>query len=260
MSMHRTADPRVAGSARIPIAPMAIAILAQVIALGAVSTLPLIGLALPLPAVALVTGVAAAGLGRILGLPAWWLPINLLFVPLALLVLLDPLAPGWYLAAFLILWLLFRSTLRTRVPLYLSSRQACERLLELLPPGPSRVLDLGCGFGGVLARAAAARPDVQFIGVELAPLAALVAWLRLRRVANVRVVHADFWKQNLGAYDLVYAFLSPVAMQPLWHKARTQMRPGSLLVSNSFAVEGVRPDRSIALLARDSRALLVWRM
>lgn len=235
--------------------------LAHVIALSGVFLLPMSGLSLPLGAIALIEGGAAAAIGRMLRLPAWWLPINALFLPAALLVLSSQIAPAWYLVGFSLLTLLFWSTFRTRVPLYLSSEQACERLIELIPArGMARVLDLGCGFGGVLRRGAQARPDTQFTGLELAPLPALVAWLRMRGVRNATVVRVDFWKRDLAGYDVVYAFLSPVVMQALWRKARSEMKPGSLLVSNSFTVEGVSPDRVVCLPGRDSRALYVWRM
>jgi len=57
----------------------------------------------------------------------------------------------------------------------------------------------------------------------------------------------------------VYAFLSPVPMPDLWCKVRTEMRPGSLFVSNTFDVPGVAPDRVITL-GNGRRALLVWRL
>ena len=48
----------------------------------------------------------------------------------------------------------------------------------------------------------------------------------------------DFWPEPLASYDFVYAFLSPAPMPRLWEKARAEMAPGALLVSNSFKVPG----------------------
>lgn len=246
---------------RLP--PLLVAVVAQVLALTLVLLLPgaMARLGLPLMGIALVQGVLAAGFGHLLRLPLWWLPINLLFLPATLLLLSRGVMPQWYSAAFAALALLFWTTFRTRVPLYLSSAQACARLLELVPEREAaRVLDLGCGFGGLLLRGAHARPNASFVGVELAPLPILTAWWRLRGMRNARVTREDLWKHDLAQYDLVYAFLSPLVMQALWHKARTEMRPGSLLVSNSFAVEGVQPDAIIPLSGKDSRALYLWRL
>jgi len=238
-----------------------VAALAHAIAVSGVFLLPMIGLSLPLVAITLIEGVAAAAIGSMLRLPAWWLPINILFLPAALLLRETHISSGWHLMGFSLLALLFWSTFRTRVPLYLSSTQACERLIELIPTGKtSRVLDLGCGFGGVMRRGARVRPNAKFTGLELAPLPALIAWWRMRGARNVAVVRGDFWKHDLAGYDVVYAFLSPVVMQALWRKARAEMKSGSLLVSNSFAVEGVEPDWVQSLPGKDSHALYVWRM
>jgi hypothetical protein len=38
------------------------------------------------------------------------------------------------------------------------------------------------------------------------------------------------------------------------------MKPGALLISNSFAIPGVEPDRVLPLTGRGSSALYVWRL
>jgi SAM-dependent methyltransferase len=203
----------------------------------------------------------AAAAGAWLGLPGWWIPINFLFVPALVGMLGLQLPAAGFLAGFVVLVLVFWKTHHTRVPLYLSSTEAGERLAELLAAGPNvRVLDLGCGFGGLLLQLAARRPEAELEGVEIAPLPALIAWLRSRRPRSCRVRRADFWRLSLREYDLVYAFLSPAAMPALWEKVKAEMRPGTLFVSNSFAIPGVEPDRIIPLGGRGSCALYVWRL
>jgi len=49
-------------------------------------------------------------------------------------------------------------------------------------------------------------------------------------------------------------------MEQLWAKARAQMRPGSLFISNSFGVPGVPPDLTLPLKSSSGRALYVWRI
>jgi hypothetical protein len=215
---------------------------------------------LPAGSVPFVQGVLAAALGQALRLPRWWLPLNLLLVPAG--YWLDGLAlpPALFLTIFLALVLLFWTTHSTRVPLFLSSAEACEHLCQLLPSRHGlRFIDLGCGLGDVLARLAPIRRDVHFVGVEVAPLPALIAWLRNRR-ANARVFRRSFWNESLADYDVVYAFLSPAAMPALWSKARAEMKPGSLLISNSFAIPGVEPARSVPLGGNGSSALYVWQL
>jgi SAM-dependent methyltransferase len=124
----------------------------------------------------------------------------------------------------------------------------------------ARILDLGCGFGGVMLALRRLRPAVRLVGLELAPLPAWLARLRLRRDANSTVRRRDFWDEDFSDYDVVYAFLSPEPMEQLWAKARAQMRPGSLFISNSFGVPGVPPDLTLPLKSSNGRALYVWRI
>jgi hypothetical protein len=49
-------------------------------------------------------------------------------------------------------------------------------------------------------------------------------------------------------------------MPALWEKARREMRAGSLLVSNTFVVPGVAPDRVIEVDDTRGSRLLVWQM
>jgi hypothetical protein len=65
---------------------------------------------------------------------------------------------------------------------------------------------------------------------------------------------------DLGAFDVVYAFLSPVPMAQLWEKARQEMKPGSLFVSHTFEVPGKEPQQRIPLPGRKDACLLLWRM
>jgi hypothetical protein len=209
----------------------------------------------------LFQAIAAALLGHLLRLPYWWLPINAAFVPAALALSGAGVAPVWFLMAFAVLLVLFWNTHRTRVPLYLSSERACARLAELVPQGaPLRILDLGCGFGGVLRTLRALRPHSHVVGLELAPLPSWLAKLRMRKDSASRVERRDFWDEDLSQYELVYAFLSPEPMAQLWRKVRAQMRPNTLFVSNTFVVPEVAPDLTLPLTPNGNRALYVWRM
>ena len=211
---------------------------------------------------ALLQGIVAAALARVLGADAWWLPIHALFVPGLVWTLGFGLPPGYALAAFCLLASLYWGVSGTRVPLFLSSRAAAKAVADLLPPERSfAFLDLGCGLGGVLASLARARPAGRYHGIESAPLPFLLARLRATLGGgSCRVSWGDFNALDLSRYDVVYAYLSPAAMGELWHKARREMRCGSLLISNSFAVPGVAPALCVATGAQADSRLLLWRM
>lgn len=207
---------------------------------------------------ALLQGAIAAMISLRLRAPYWWQPIHLGFLPLVVAVQQLDIAPGWFLAAFVLLLLVFWRTDRSRVPLYLTNRATAAALLKLLPATPCRILDLGCGDGGLLRRLAAARPDCRFTGIEHAPLTSLLARLRNADRHNVTVRRGDFWQEPLQGHAVVYAFLSPAPMLELWSKARAEMAPDALLVSNSFAVPGIEPAGTVAVADRRNTRLFLY--
>ena len=79
-------------------------------------------------------------------------------------------------------------------------------------------------------------------GVENAPAVYLAARLLSAVTGRGEIRRGDLWKTDVAQEDMVYAFLSPAPMAALWQKLKTEMKPGSLFVSNSFAVPDVDPD------------------
>lgn len=209
----------------------------------------------------LIQGGLAALISRPLGMANWWLLLHLL-LPVAVWVALSWQLPAWvYLVAFLLTLLIFWNSAGERVPLYLSNTTTWQALEALLPEGPNpRFIDLGSGVAGTLCYLAERRPDGDFVGVESAPLPMLVARLRCRRLSNVNLLQQDLWKQDLAQYDVVYCFLSPEPMPKLYVKARKEMRPGSVFISNSFTVQGREPDETLELSDRRHTRLYLWRM
>ncbi|MDD2720500.1 MAG: class I SAM-dependent methyltransferase [Gallionella sp.] len=267
--------PRPASSAKLPpllprVPPAVAALLLQ----GAAFALVLAGVNLtgvrPAPLTfALLCGLTAAIFSRLAGLARWWLLIQLVFVPALVLMLTLDIPPGFFLAAFLVMLAVYWSTFKTQVPLYLSSNKVWHELEGLLPAAQAgktlRFMDLGCGLGGVLTHLAAARPDGHYSGVESAPLPALASWLRTRRQRNCAVYWGSIWDDALPAchlaqYDVVFAYLSPVPMERLWHKARAEMRPGSVFISSTFAVPDQQPDQTLSVDDLHHSTLLVWKM
>lgn len=211
---------------------------------------------------ALQQGMLAALFSHLAGLPSWWLPIQALFWPLLYFGLGNPQLAT--LAPFVLLGLLlvFGNVLRERVPLFLSSSKVEAHLAELIAPLPrQRILDLGCGTGGLVRRLQRDVPAAQVEGIESAFAPWCVAWLagKLTRSA-ARVRYGDFWSLDLRCYDVVYAYLSPAPMARLWRKVKQEMPPGSLFISNTFGVPDCEPDRVEVIPDWNDSNLLIWRI
>lgn len=236
---------------------------------------------------ALLCGLFATTLSHFAGLARWWLIIQFLFVPALVLMLALNIPSGFFLAAFLILLVVYWSTFHTQVPFYLSSNKVWHALETQLPfpsaatsdlasivcsPGQMasssirgagfRFIDLGSGLGGVLTHLAAVRPDGHYCGVESAPLPFLWSWLRINLggYRNCNVQWGSLWNCDLAQYNVVFAYLSPVPMERLWRKARTEMRPGSVFISSTFAVPEQAPHQTVQVNDLHQSRLLVWRM
>lgn len=194
-------------------------------------------------------------------LPWWWWPPAAL-LPAAVVAASGTAVPWWAWAGALgALALVYGGGVATRVPLYLSNRAAVDELARLLPASPGvQAGDLGAGLGGPALGLARRRPDAQVCGVEASPLPWLVCRLRSLGRGNLRMRFGDIFAHDLAGYDLIYTFLSPAPMPRVWAKACAEMRPGTLFVSNTFAVPGVEPERVIVLPGRSDARLLVYRI
>jgi SAM-dependent methyltransferase len=218
-----------------------------------------LGLPLGLAGAAFVQGVFAASLTWAWKLDVWWRPIQLLF-PIALVgaqtLHVPPVA---LLGGFAFLLLLFWSTFKTRVPFFPSGPAVWRAVAELLPPDrPVRLVDIGSGLGGLVLDLARRRPACVACGVELAPLPWLFSVLRARLTGSpARFMRGDYERLDFAEFDVVFAYLSPAAMQALWRKAEREMRPGALLVSYEFDVAG-RPSNRIVAAAPSGPPLFVW--
>lgn len=191
----------------------------------------------------------------------WWLAIHAVFAPLLVVAGRAGIAPAWYLAAFALLLVVYWTSFRTQVPLYLSNRATIRALAALLAAErPVRVLDLGCGTGSLLRGLARLRPDCRFDGVEAAPAPWLLSRLLARTADRIAVRRGDFFAQSWAPYDVVYAFLSPVPMARVWSKAQQELTPGALVVSNSFPIPGRKPDEVVEVGDRRATRLYVYRV
>jgi SAM-dependent methyltransferase len=249
-----------AGDARVRVPPIVVALTAQSLAWGLCRFVfgDFVGGGF---AFALASGLLAAGIAATFRMAPWWIPGHAVFPAAVLLTSRLSVDPLWFLGAFVLLLAVYGSTFRTQVPLYLSNARAIDAIAARLPGDrPFRFLDLGCGTGSVIAPLSRAFDRGEFVGVELAWIPCLIAKLRARLGGNRhRTERTDLFTMDLSQFDVVYAFLSPVPMPELWRKARAEMRPGSLFVSNTFTVPGVPADETVHV-GPGQRSLHVWRM
>jgi hypothetical protein len=221
----------------------------------------MLGLQATVIVAALLQGCIAAALSYWRRLPKWWLLIQFCF-PIALQTAYSlDLPPGIFLGAFLLLLILYWTPFKTRVPLYLSGPAVWEKLVALLPKdAPVNFIDIGSGLGGLALDLAKRCPNVAITGIELAPFPWFISCLR-GRVARSRAhfILGNYQKIDFSQFDVVFAYLSPAAMNSLWEKANLEMRPGTLLLSYEFTIPEIKPDIVIQPETNGSE-LFGWRI
>lgn len=124
-----------------------------------------------------------------------------------------------------------------------TKRKDYGRIAALLELGPDdRLVELGCGTGGLLAHLARATP-AELLGIELSPIPWAVARFRAWRAgsARLRIRLGDAFALPLADVSAVYVFGVPDRMPDLKRKF-AELPDHARVVSYVFPIEGWVPD------------------
>ena len=142
---------------------------------------------------------------------------------------------AFLLAGFSILYF----TVRTGVPPMPSHPSSRKAQFRLIPeePAPTHIYELGCGWGGLAFELAARYPDARVVGIEISLLPWLFSHMRryFQKRPNLEIRRADFLRCDLSDGDLVLCYLMVAPMRILKRKLMRELRPGSLVITNTFA-------------------------
>lgn len=121
-------------------------------------------------------------------------------------------------------------------PFVPSNKGAVEAMVNLakLRPGQT-VIDAGSGDGRVLFEAA--KQGAKCVGLEINPY--LVLYTRIRAFFGpyrgmITVFWKNLWAAELSRADVVFVYLIPWKMDVLAEKLKKELKPGTLVISNSF--------------------------
>ncbi len=117
-------------------------------------------------------------------------------------------------------------------------RQATTALDLLDLRSGQTLLELGCGDGRVMKRAAAR--GLKVIGYEINPMLALAAWIHTRKYgSNAKVVWGNYWRRQWPEADGIYVFLLDPYMTKLDKKIiRNYKGKHVKLASIAFEIPG----------------------
>ena len=129
-------------------------------------------------------------------------------------------------------------------------------LMEMLPPAPTRVLDLGTGDGFTLGLVRGARPDTTGVGVDFSAEMLERARTRFAGDPAVQVVEHDLddaLPASLGRFDLVVSSFAihhcvHERKRALYHEVFDLLEPGGMF-ANLEHVDSATPSLHVDFLA-----------
>ena len=157
-----------------------------------------------------------------------------IFEVILLIVLATPLlAVMFYVAAtVLVLPMTGESIFR------FTDRVLVDEILALVPMrSGQRFYDLGCGEGRMLI-AASQKYGVHAVGYEVNLCAYLYARLSTWwHEGSVEVRFQNFMRADLSDADIIYCYQASGAIQQLRDKFARELRPGTIVISNTYTIE-----------------------
>lgn len=123
-----------------------------------------------------------------------------------------------------------------------------EEILALVPMRPGqRFYDLGCGEGRVLI-AARQKYGVDAIGYEINVIAYLYARLNnWWQGAGAVIRFGNFMEADLSDADVIYCYQASGAIQQLRDKFNRELKPGTIVISNTYTIERWLTPRVVTL-------------
>jgi hypothetical protein len=177
----------------------------------------------------------------------WWCYINFFF-PLMVGTFYYFQLPSWIYLAGLILSLgLYWTTYKTQVPFYPSRPIVWQKISDLLSHEKEvKFIDIGSGLGDLCMTVSFLNPRSLVTGVEIAPIPWMISIVRgFLKGSSAKFKLGNYNELDFSDYDIIFAYLSPVAMSSLWEKAQSEMCSMTLLISCEFEIPNVKPSRII---------------
>lgn len=143
-------------------------------------------------------------------------------------------------------------------PFLPTEMQQVERMLKVarLKPG-MKIYDLGSGDGRLVHKAAK-EYKVKAVGYEFSPLVWL--WAQCLRPfwrSGAHLKFGNFWHKDLSDADVLFSYLLMHSMRRMKKDIIPHLRPGTLIVSHAFQIEGMTPWKSLPRI-KEKKLAPIW--
>ena len=142
------------------------------------------------------------------------------------------------------------TSLRVGISPMPSSRKAQKAIISAIPHNTQGlVFDLGSGWGNLVFPLARSFPLATIRGVDLSFVPWAVSRIRasLMGPSNVGIQRGNLQDISLDDAEVVVCYLFPDGMTSLKTKFEEELKPNTLVVSNTFRLAGWEPEEVITL-------------
>lgn len=135
----------------------------------------------------------------------------------------------------------------TQTPFYPSSTKKLSLIKDFVKLNKDdNFIDIGSGDGRIIIWAA--KQGLQAEGIEFNPFLTLLTKLKIfinRLSSRAKVFNKDFNNHDYSKYNIAYLYIFREHMDLILPKLQKEMRPGSVIVTNTFKFSNLTPDKTI---------------
>jgi len=127
------------------------------------------------------------------------------------------------------------------VPPLATSDSSIDSVIEILKKrtNKKKIIDLGCARGKVVRAVKKEFPDSEVIGYEKWPVEFIMAKIvSIFSKVKPKILYKNFFYADLSDADVIYCFLIEKLMPKVEAKFNKELKPGTLVISNSFPLPG----------------------
>jgi len=133
------------------------------------------------------------------------------------------------------------------VPYVPSSAKEVRATLEQLDLQGKKFVDLGSGDGMVVLSAARSGADAH--GVEINPVlvgfsklkSRVARWLNKSEAGSAKFTRGSYHNFPVADADVIFIYLLPKTMAELLPRLQSELKPGAIVVSNTFTFPEIQP-------------------
>jgi hypothetical protein len=125
-----------------------------------------------------------------------------------------------------------------------TSRRMKNLFLKNLPDiNTGSIYELGSGWGTLAFPVAGKFPSVPVYAYEISPVPWFYSWIRklITPRKNLTFFRRNFHTTSLEDAALILCYLHPGGMKRLKDKFEKELKPGTIIMCNTFEIEGWKP-------------------